>query len=335
VCLIVGDFPRRTREEPLDVPADQRQDPILMLPFLSDVLPFVLSPSSRHRNDASAAADVNVSRHGLELPAGLSIQWLGTASFAISYGGTTLITDPFASRQPLPTVARAKPLRSDIDAVARFIPKADAILVGHAHFDHALDIAPVVHRDKCPVYGSKSVGHLLHLHGLEDHARVVEPHAPIDIGPFKVTFVPSLHSKLFLGMAIPSGGELTCAHTEHLTSKAYNCGQVWGIRIEVAGTSLYHMGSCDLIESEIKEPCDIFLCGIAGRSFTQDFTSRILRCLQPKVIVPHHHDNFFLPLGGPMGFSLNVNYGAFLDEVRATSSDFEVRGLDSLQTVTG
>ncbi len=306
-----------------------------MLQPFSDLLPFLLSPGARQRNDASAAADVNVRRHGLDLPEGLRLQWLGTASFAISYGGTTLITDPFVSRHPLPHVARARPLRADIDAVARLLPKADAVLVGHAHFDHALDIAPLVHRDRCTVYGSRSVQHLLGLHGLEEHARVAEAHRPIDIGPFKVTFVPSLHSKLFLGLAIPSGGELTCAHTEQLTSKAYNCGQVWGIRIEVAGTSLYHMGSCDLIESEIREPCDIFLCGIAGRSFTPDYTARILRCLQPKVIVPHHHDNFFLPLDGPMGFSLNVNYGKFLQEVRAVSGDFVVRGLDPLQGVGG
>lgn len=298
----------------------------MLAPF-SDLLPFLLSPGSRHANDASAAADTNVARHGLDLPEGLSLQWLGTASFAISCGGTTLITDPFASRQPLGRVARAKPLRADIDAVDRFLPRADAVLVGHAHFDHALDVAPLVRRDRCPVYGSRSVKHLLWLHGLAEHARVVVPHEPIEIGPFRVTFVPSLHSKLMLGLSIPSGGELTCGHTEQLTASAYNCGQVWGIRIEVAGTSLYHMGSCDLIESEIREPCDVFLCGIAGRSFTRDYTARILRRLQPKLIVPHHYDNLFLPLDAPMGFSLNVNYGGFLDEVRAVSQDFTVRSL--------
>ena len=302
----------------------------MLAPF-RDLLPFLLSPGSRHANDASAAADINVRRRGLDLPEGLGLQWLGTASFAISYAGTTLITDPFASRHPLPHVARAKPLRSDIDAVARFLPRADAILVGHAHFDHALDVAPLVHRDHCPVYGSRSVKHLLWLHGLQEYARLAVPHEPIEIGPFRVTFVPSLHSKLLLGLGIPSGGELTCGHTEQLTSKAYNCGQVWGIRIEVAGTSLYHMGSCDLIDSEIREPCDIFLCGIAGRSFTPNYTARVLRRLQPKLIIPHHHDNFFLPLDAPMGFSLNVNYAGFLEEVRAVSHDFEVRALDPLQ----
>lgn len=306
-----------------------------MLPFLDDVLPFLLSPGSRHRNDSSAAAQINVRRGGYELPPGLSIQWLGTASFAITYDGFTLLTDPFVSRYPLAHVARAKPLRSDIDLVQRFVPKTDAILIGHAHFDHALDIAPVVRRDKCPVYGSKSVAHLMDLHGLGAHAHIAEPHAPLQLGPFRVSFVPSLHSKLFLGMAIPSGGELTCDHTEHMTSKAYNCGQVWGIRMEVAGTSLYHMGSCDLIEDQIKEPCDVFLCGIAGRSFTKDFTARILRCLEPKVIVPHHHDNFFLPLGEDMGFSLNVNFGKFLQEVKDVSPDFTVVALDPLQTWSG
>jgi L-ascorbate metabolism protein UlaG (beta-lactamase superfamily) len=301
----------------------------------ADLLPFLLSPGARQRNDASAAADVNAARLGLELPPGLSLQWLGTASFAIRSQGTTLITDPFVSRHPLPHVARAKPLRADVDAVARLLPPADAVLVGHAHFDHALDIAPLVRRDRCPVYGSRSVRHLLGLEGLAPYAREVVPHEPFEVGPFRITFVPSLHSKLLLGLAVPSGGELTCAHTEQLTSKAYRCGQVWGIRIEVGDFSLYHMGSCDLIEPEIRQPCDVFLCGIAGRSFTKDYTRRVLARLQPRVIVPHHHDNFFLPLDGPMGFSLNVNFGGFLDEVRAVSGDFAVRALAPMQTYPG
>ncbi len=60
--------------------------------------------------------------------------------------------------------------------------------------------------------------------------------------------------------------------------------------------------------------------------------SRILSRLEPRVVVPNHHDNFFRPIDEPMGFSLNVNFARFLEEVRAVSADFEIRGLDLLQT---
>ena len=47
---------------------------------------------------------------------------------------------------------------------------------------------------------------------------------------------------------VPFDGELSCDHLHGLTPGAYRCGQVWGIRIEVAGTSFYHQGSANLVD---------------------------------------------------------------------------------------
>ena len=58
-----------------------------------------------------------------------------------------------------------------------------------------------------------------------------------------------------------------------------------------------------------------------------------MKRVQPRVLVPHHHDNFFLPLGEEMGFSLNVNYGAMLHEVRAVDPDLRIVSLDPLQEI--
>ncbi len=299
----------------------------------SDLLPFLLRPGARQVNDRSAAQDCNWRSGGAALPAGLSLQWFGTACFAISYEGTTILTDPFVTRRPITEVLRAKPLPSDDALVERLLPRCDAVLVGHAHFDHVLDLPAVVRRDGCTVYGSKSVHHLLGLFGLAEHGVIATPHQPIEIGPFTVSFVPSVHSKLLGGLAIPQGGELTCEHTESLTQSAYRCGQVWGIRIEVAGITLYHQGSCDLLDEEIREPCDVFLCGIAGRSFTKDYVARIIGRLKPSLVIPHHHDNFFLPLEQEMGFSVNVNFGGFLQELRDVDPDLPVRSLEPMQCI--
>jgi hypothetical protein len=50
-------------------------------------------------------------------------------------------------------------------------------------------------------------------------------------------------------------------------------------------------------------------------------------------VIAHHHDNFFLPVDAPMGFSFNVNFGGFVEEVRRISADFEVRVFEPLQSV--
>ena len=57
------------------------------------------------------------------------------------------------------------------------------------------------------------------------------PAATYEIGPFTIRFVPSRHSKLLAGLAVPSGGELTCESLDGLSSSAYRCGQVHGIHL--------------------------------------------------------------------------------------------------------
>jgi len=300
-----------------------------------DLLPFVLAPGSRQRNDASAAAATNWSQAAQSLPPGLTMQWLGTAGFALSYEGTTIVTDPFLSRASFGHVALGRPLPIDSALAARFVPACDAVLMGHTHFDHALDTPAIARATGCAVYGSASMTHYMGLHGLADQAVTVEPKKAYEIGPFIVRFIPSVHSKLLLGLSIPQGGELTCDSCAHMTHKDFHCGQVWGIHIEVAGTSLYHMGSCDLLDDEVDRTAEWFLAGIAGRGSTPRFWERVLRKVQPAVLVPHHYDNFFLPLGEEMGFSLNVNYGAMLREVHAVDAHLPVVSLSPLQTVGG
>ena len=271
----------------------------------------------------------------LALP-GLEIEWLGTAGFRLTADGTTLLIDPYVSRPGVREVALDRPLRPSAALIDRHVPRADAVLVGHTHFDHALDVPAIARRDGCPVYGSRSLHHLMGLHGLAAAAVQVEPHRAYEVGPFTVRFVPSRHSRLLAGLAVPSGGELTCDHLDHLSGRAYNCGQVWGIAVEVGGLTLYHQGSADLLDDErLPRDVDVFLCGIAGRAFARGYLARILTRLGPRVVVPQHWDDFLSPLDAPLGFSLNVNLHRLPDEVGRVSRSFEVRTLRRLTPVSG
>ncbi len=148
--------------------------------------------------------------------------------------------------------------------------------------------------------------------------------------------MPSVHSKLVLGLAIQDGGELTCEHVEDLTPSAYKCGQVWGLAIEVAGITLYHQGSADLLEDEIRDHhVDVFLCGIAGRRFTPRYIERICAALGPAMIVPTHYDNFFRPIEAPAEMSFNVNLTGFAEEVHRATRDVPICALAVGQEVHG
>lgn len=275
---------------------------------------------------------MTVTDAGLGLPSGVTLRWLGVAGFALSYQGTTVLVDPYVSRIPLADSLFRRAALPDPDLIDRWIPRADAVLLGHTHFDHAVDAPAVAVRDGAIVYGGASAVHLMRLHGQAGLAVGVEPHLQYGIGPFTVTFVPSRHSRLLLGRRVPSSGEITCEHVGALNPQAYRCGQVWGIHIAVdtpgGPFTLYHQGSADLVEDQIRHRgVDVFLCGVAGRQFTDDYTSRVLRALQPERVVVTHHDDFFVPLGEPQGYAFGVAVDRFPDEVAAVSTGIRVMAL--------
>ncbi len=267
----------------------------------------------------------------LALPAGLEIDWLGVSGYRITYEGVSLFVDPYVSRVPLRALLLSRLAMPDEALIDRYIsapgPVA-GVLVGHTHFDHAIDAPAIARRFATKAYGSSSLAQLMRLHGLGELATEVRPHKPYELGPFVVRFVPSRHSKLLFGRKVPMDGELTCDHLHGLSPRAYRCGQVWGIRIDVAGVSLYHQGSADLDDDELRdEPVDVFLAGVAGRSFTPRYWERILPRLDPRIVVPTHYDDFFAPLGRRLSFVRQVRLADVPGEVGAVSADAQVAAL--------
>jgi L-ascorbate metabolism protein UlaG (beta-lactamase superfamily) len=267
----------------------------------------------------------------LGLPAGLEIEWLGVSGYRLTYQGTSIFIDPYVSRASLWKLLLGRPALSDPGTVSRYVSapgEVAGVLVGHTHFDHAIDAPDVARRYGCSAYGSDSLARLMALHGLAERAVVVEPGRAYELGPFVVRFVPSRHAKLLFGRRVPFDGELTCEHLHGLSPAAYKCGQVWGIRIEVAGISLYHQGSANLVDDALaRDPVDVFLAGVAGRSVTPRYWARILPKLDPRVVVPTHYDDFFRPLDRGMKLSLGIKLAEVPGEIGAVSGAATVAAL--------
>jgi L-ascorbate metabolism protein UlaG (beta-lactamase superfamily) len=292
-------------------------------------LAYLATARRQQRSDHETAAQLAWPGRTSPLPPGLTLTWLGTAGFRLAYQDTVLWIDPYVTRLSKADFALRRTIPSSDALVERYVDRADAILVGHTHFDHALDVPTIARRTGCQVYGSSSLAHLMALFGAADQAVVVEPKRSYEVGPFRFHFVPSIHSKLQLGLGVPYSGELTCDHVDALIPQAYKCGQVWGIAIEVAGTRFYHQGSADLLESEvIDRDVDIFLCGISGRRFTPRYIERALHAFSPKLVIASHYDDFFRPLDAGIAMSFNVNLTGFADEAHAASRDVPVYTLE-------
>jgi L-ascorbate metabolism protein UlaG (beta-lactamase superfamily) len=284
---------------------------------------------SSERDDGQALGELEAKP--LSLPAGLEVEWLGVSGYRISFEGKTLFVDPYLSRVPFRDLVLRRTALPDPTALDRFVHapgEVVGVLVGHTHFDHAVDAPAIVRRFGGKAYGSDSLVTLMGLHGLAESTVEVEPYRTYELGPFEVGFTPSVHSKLLLGLAVPYDGDLTCEHLDGLSPSAYRCGQVWGIAIKVAGVRFYHQGSANLLDDAIREQgVDVFLAGVAGRNFTRDYWKRILPRLDPRIVVPTHYDNFFRPLGQRMEFVSNVQLAALPGEIGAVSGDVELTAL--------
>ncbi len=296
--------------------------------YIADFARFAVQRPAQERQDRAALAELE--RRELPWPPGLDVRWLGVSGYRLECEGQVLVVDPYLSRVPLRAVLQRAPALPDPALIDRYIGAESAlvgVLVGHTHFDHAVDAPAIAARFGAPAYGSASLVRLMALHGVGHLAVEAEPHRRYALGPFTVSFVPSLHAKLLLGFGVPFDGELTCEHLDALSPGAYRCGAVYGIRIEVAGTVLYHQGSANLLDDEIRQGADVFLAGVAGRGFTPDYWRRVLGRLRPHTVVPTHYDDFFRPLDAPLGFTTNVNLARVPDEIGAVSREVSVAAL--------
>jgi L-ascorbate metabolism protein UlaG (beta-lactamase superfamily) len=238
-----------------------------------------------------------------ELPtqrAPITVRWLGTAGFSIEYEKTIVLIDPYLTRASLTRCLRGS-LVSDSQLVQRYVPYANAIVAGHTHFDHALDVPGIAKATGATVYGSRSCVHLCRASGVgSDNIVDVEStmrSEPVraQVGPFELRFVPSAHSALMLGR-VPFPGEISDCSELPFGVTDYRCGAVFSVDIRVAGQRIYHLGSADLHEEKVHSGVDLLLCCVAGWTTTKDFSSRVMRSLQPRAVLLSHWDNFFLPI---------------------------------------
>ena len=247
--------------------------------------------------------DLRFSPHPFGSPAGrapVRVTWLGTAGFALEHAGTTVLIDPYVTRASLWACVRA-PLQSDAAAVARWTPRADAIVAGHTHFDHALDVPAIARATGAMVYGSRSCAALCHAEGVAAE-RVVDVETTMrrepvqaEVGPFALRFVPSAHSALLLGR-VPFPGDIADCDQVPLRAQGYRCGAVFGVEIRVAGLRLYHLGSANLLDAHGVPDVDLLLMCVAGWTTTANFVDRVLGAFAPRAILLSHWDDFFRPM---------------------------------------
>ena len=139
--------------------------------------------------------------------------------YRLSYEGRTLFVDPYLSRVPFAVCVSRRPRcpsrrPSTASSTRRARPSASSSVTPTSTTRSTPRRSP-----GAPAAGRTdptSLVSLMALHGLADRAVEVEPYRTYELGPFEVSFTPSVHSKLLLGLAVPYDGELSCEHLDSL-----------------------------------------------------------------------------------------------------------------------
>jgi L-ascorbate metabolism protein UlaG (beta-lactamase superfamily) len=95
------------------------------------------------------------------------VQYLGAGGFLLKRDQDVLLTAPLFSNPSLLEIALDHSVRPDTELIDRYFPldgeQARAILVGHSHYDHLLDVPYIALRraKQADIYGSETMARLL------------------------------------------------------------------------------------------------------------------------------------------------------------------------------
>lgn len=241
--------------------------------------------------------------------------YLGTAGFVLAGAKRTVVLDPYVSRSgPIDTVTRR--LVSDESLVSKYIPKADDVLIGHAHYDHILDAPTLCLQTGARLIGSSATMMVGRAAGVPEE-QLLETQGRTDIasGDWTLRGLPSRHGKVMGRVPVP--GDMTAPPPWPARFNELKHGLVFNWLVDTGGLRIVHIDSAEFINAELSglQADVVCLCAV-GRRFRPDYVKDVVRLLSPKWIVPCHWDTMMTPIDAPADLIPTVNLPGFIQEIR-------------------
>ncbi len=261
----------------------------------------------------------------------LKLRWTGCAGVEIMRRDKTILIDPYHTR-----LSKWKMLfgrhEPNVEVLERHVEmlsvEISAIIVGHTHVDHAMDVPVLAKWCRGPVVGSGSLKNLAAVSGLEKEITVTRGRETIDLFEgCRVTMIPSRHGTVMMGR-IPFPGEIDPEWSTPLKARQYRLGDMFIPKLEVDGTTFLHVGSANLIDEELEgHRCDVLLVSVPGWNKVPAYIKRLVRISRPRVIIPIHFDDFSKPIGREGHYKQLPFIGmeAFMDQVKRAAPHSSVR----------
>jgi L-ascorbate metabolism protein UlaG (beta-lactamase superfamily) len=237
---------------------------------------------------------------------GVTAQFLGVTSLAISDGTTTLITDGFFTRPGLlrTLAGTITPDEAAIDWALEqaALRRAAAVFTVHSHYDHAMDAPLVAARLGAVLIGSESTANLARgVRFPAERLRVVTPGEPMRFGAFEVTLLESRHFPH--GMAM---GTIDEPLVPPVRATAYHEGGSYSILVTHPTGRLLVQGSAGWKDGALAgRHADVVFLGLAGLGtkdarYTETYVREVVDATGARLVIPIHWDDFTRSLREPL-----------------------------------
>lgn len=221
------------------------------------------------------------------------VRWLGVAGLEIVAQGQTLLIDPFLTRPPLRRVLFGR-AHSNTTLVARHIPRADAVLVTHPHWDHLMDVPAVLAQTGATAHGSPNTCALLRALGAPaERVRLLVAGDRLALDAITVRTLPAEHVRL-LGRPVLSG-PVAASRRAPLRLRDYRMDHDYSFLIEAGGLHLLDWSS-ETATGAL--PADVLF--VKPFAIHRPAYAELLRAVRPRLVIPIHWDDFFRPLSHPL-----------------------------------
>lgn len=185
------------------------------------------------------------------------------------------------------------------------VDRLKAIFVSHSHHDHVMDAPYIANCCGAAIYGSASALNAARGGDVpEDKLVLFEANVTYEVGDFRVKVIPSIHSKPTI-LNNDLGQTIDKPLRQPARLRDYKEGGSYDFYVEAEGKRFMIRPSFNYIKGQLDGyKADVLFLGVAGLQKADAQTERTfyretIDKLEPKLVIPIHWDNFFLPLSKP------------------------------------
>jgi L-ascorbate metabolism protein UlaG (beta-lactamase superfamily) len=243
------------------------------------------------------------------VPDTVTATWLGITTLLFDDGETQILIDGFFSRPTLLDAILDRPVDNDAATINYALDefrmrRLAAIIPGHSHFDHAMDVGAIANRTSASIIGSPSTAEIARGAGVpEDQITLVAERQPYEFGRFTVTLLRSRHAPIGWRGAVPIPGTIDTPLATPAPISAWREGGSYTIVIEhPEGTTVVQASSgfADGLLEGIS--ADVVMLGVGGveslgRDYAERYWQTVVTTSGAQSVYPIHFDDFTLPFG--------------------------------------